>query len=486
MAQPANKATVDPLEAAVAAFIDAQGLLARDDSVVVGVSGGADSVALLNVLHHLAADTARAYKLTVAHLHHGLRNSADADAEFVAQLAKRLDLPLVLHRVDAAARARKTGQSVESAARELRYALFADVATEANASAVAVGHHADDNVETILQRIARGTHLRGLAGIPPKRDLPDHRAAVVRPLLKCRRAEIEDYCRRHGLDWRTDETNADTDYTRNFIRHELLPLLRERVNPRADEALGRLAEAAGGAEDYLCGRARQALDQARWAAEPNLLSLERRAMLARSAIIQQYALRIALEDLGVPMQAVGTDRIDTLVDMLHDHGPAALSLPGRFTARREGPNLVLQLRPDMPPEQAPPEPVEIACPGRTPLPDGRMVLCRVEPFDRKTFETHCRRDPPGVELLDADAIQGRLTCRPRQDGDSFRPLGAGGTQSVSDFLTNTKAPAVTRDTALCVCDDKGIVYLLGCRIDARVKVTAQTRQILRLELSRSA
>ncbi|MCE5326954.1 MAG: tRNA lysidine(34) synthetase TilS [Planctomycetaceae bacterium] len=482
MAPLPPQSPADPLDAAVAAFIDAHALLAPHAPAVVAVSGGADSVAMLSVLRSLSALPDRDYRLTVAHLNHALRPQAADEEAFVVELARSWDLPVIHHRADAAAHAQATGQSIETAARELRYEFFAAAATEAHAHAVAVGHHADDNVETVLQRIARGSHLRGLAGIPPLRKMEGAGPTIVRPLLACRRKDIEDYCRRKQLAWCTDESNANTELTRNFIRHELLPLLRTRLNGQADDAILRLSAEAAKTEDYLATRARQAIEASLWSREANAIVLERRPLGTRSRLIQQYAIRIALEDVGVPMQTVTAERINELVETLLGHGPAVISLPGQFTARRENDSFIIQHRPDEPPQ--PPPAVELACPGTTLLADGREVTCSIEPMDPVSFEIHCHDTPPGVELLDAAKICGRLVCRPRRTGDAFRPLGCDGSQSVSDFLTNIKAAPAVREAQICICDDEGIVCLAGFRIDQRVSIGDNTKQILRIEVTR--
>ncbi|MCE5279836.1 MAG: tRNA lysidine(34) synthetase TilS [Planctomycetaceae bacterium] len=471
----------DLFEAAVDAYIDAHGLLTPEASVVVAVSGGADSIALLAALRGLSSSPRRNYRLTVAHLNHGLRPQAADEEKFVADLARQWNLPVIRQRVDASAHAQATGQSIETAARSLRYEFFARAADEAHAHVVAVAHHADDNVETVLQRIVRGSHLRGLAGIGPMRKMPGG-PTIVRPLLERRRKEIEDYCTRKGLAWCTDESNANTELTRNFIRHELLPLLRTRLNPQADEAILRLAAEAAKTEQYLASRARRALDAAMWTREPNLVVLERLPLSKRSRLIQQYALRIALEDAGVPMQTVTAEHINDLVETLLGHGSAVISLPGQFTARRENDSFIIQHRPDEPPQ--PPPAVALACPGTTALADGREITCSIEPMDPVSFEIHCHDARPGVELLDAGKVRGRLICRPRRSGDSFRPLGCEGSQSVSDFLTNIKALPAAREGQICICDDEGIVALAGFRIDQRVSIGDDTRQVLRIEVLR--
>lgn len=479
----AGRDNPDTFAEGVAGFIESRSLLARGASIVVGVSGGADSVALLAVLRELAARSRCAYRLTVAHLNHRLRDDAEADELFVAQLARRWGIPCVIARRDVGAEARRTSQSIEQTARTLRYEFLRSAARDARAGYVAVGHHADDNVETILYRIVRGTHLRGLAGIPESRPLGEG-VTLVRPLLSSRRSEIEDFCTRSNLAWRTDPTNTDTAYRRNFIRHELLPLLREKLNPRTDEALLRLGAAGGKAEAVLRELGDAALARAAGEQDDRRIVLDPEVMRAEKPVIRAYALRAAMERLGAPLRMIGAERLAETARLAEAGPPAAVTLPGGFAVRRETGRIVVEKSED-PRAAAGGDDAVVAmqCPGRTVLPDGRAVSCRLEPFEPDAFAEHCRNHPPGVELLDADRLGGALTIRSRLQGDAFRPLGASGRQSVGDFLTNLKLPRSRRERVLCICDESGIVYLAPLRIDDRVKITSATRRVLRIHLS---
>ncbi len=465
---------------AVERYLDAEGLLPPAVGVVVGVSGGADSVALLAALRELSSRPERNGRLTVAHLHHGLRTSADADAKFVQELADRWHLPCVIAHQDVAVEARRCGRGMEETGRQMRYAFLRQAAEQVGAAYVAVGHHADDNIETVLYRIIRGTHLRGLAGIPAARPLGDSNIRLIRPLLACTRDEIENFCTAQGLSWCRDETNADVGFRRNFIRHELLPLLRARLNPRADEALERLAAAAAEVEQYLTQQAKDVLRQSICYADRITMKLDAAMLATQPPILRKVAMRLALEDLGLPLRTMATERFDALCALVEPDGPRAVSLPGAFIARRHG--RVVVLAGNVPPSDVRAESVELSCPGEVDLQDGRKVLCRIEPFDPKAFATHCQKHTEGREILDADVIHGPLICRPRKAGDVFRPLGCSGRQSVSDFLTNSKLDADARKDVRCICDSLGMVYLAPLRIDDRVKVTPHTKRQLRIEI----
>ena len=475
-----NPITADPFAQAVGAFADDQAMLPVGGAVVVGVSGGADSVALLAALRSLSRQPARRYRLIVAHLNHQLRPQAQADEQFVRDLAAQWQLPCVVERADVTAEARRLGQGIEQAARMVRYDFLRRVAGEHQAGTVAVAHHADDQVETVLYRIIRGTHLRGLAGIPASRPL-DAAVRLVRPLLFAKRTEIEQFLTRQHLAWRTDDTNRDTAYRRNFIRHHLLPLLREQLNPRVDEAVERLARGSAEVEAFVAAQADQLLAACTLERQPGRLVLDRLKLADQSGVLSTYALRQAMDGLGVPMRMLGTDRLEEAARMVNCDEPAALSLPGGFAIRRAGDRLILAAATDA--AAAPlPQDVTLDDAGPTKLGDGRTVLCERMPFDPAVFQEHCHRRPPGVELLDADQLRGRLFCRPRQPGDVFQPLGCAGRQSVSDFLTNAKLPPAARDAILCIGDDNGIVYVSPLRIDDRVKVTARTQTLLKITL----
>ena len=477
------KENTDTFVAAVAALVEREGIIPPGAGVVVGVSGGADSVALLAVLRDLATRPGAGWRLTVAHLNHRLRPEADEDEQFVAELAARWQIPLVRERCDVRDEARRTGEGLEQAARTVRYDFLLRAADQNRATRVALGHHADDNVETVLYRVIRGTHLRGMGGIPVSRPLGPANVRVVRPMLGLRRTEIEAFCRRRRLAWRTDTTNADTDIRRNFIRHELLPLLRERLNPGADEALLRLGAASAAADEHLAAEAQRALGKAGLSGSPTdaPIVLDRCALTGLDPIIRAYAMRIALERAGLAMRELGADRLDELSRLIDPDGPPAVSLPGNWRARREGDRIVLA--PAAEADAKPDWTVAIECPGRTMLPDGRYVLCETQDIDRRSFERHCRGARDGVELLDADRVCGPLLAHPRRPGDVFLPLGAPGRQTVSDFLTNCRLDPRLRDEVVCIADDSGIVYLSPLRIDDRVKITPDTSRVLRITLA---
>lgn len=498
---PDRPATPEELVRAVAAFIDRRGLLSAGQAVLVAVSGGCDSVALLEVLRQLSAEPERRWGLSVAHLNHRLRPDAGADAEFVRDLADRHGLPCVVEAVDIAAIAAARAMSTETAARAVRYEFLARAAGRLGAAAVATGHHADDNAETILQRIVRGTHLRGLRGIPAARGLAGAPGVrLIRPLLALRREQIERFCVSRGLAWRTDSTNADTAHRRNFIRHELLPLIRGRMNPRVDDALLRLADAAGDAEDHLAETGRALLGRTRRAGNvPDRLALDAPRLAEAPAVQRCYALRAALENLGAPMGELSAGQLADLAALPAEPPPAAVTLPGNIIARREGGDLLLEVASDAEAARTPDWHIQLPEGGAADgaavdgaggtfrgqavtLPDGRIVRFEELPPDPAAFAAHRANPRSGTQWLDADRVRGPLTIRPRRPGDAFVPLGAPGRQTVSDFLTNAKLPAARRREVFIVADGQGIIYVAPLRTADHTRIRQTTRRVLRIEV----
>ncbi len=462
----------------VGEFADSASLIPPQTCVLVGVSGGADSVALLTILHELAASDGRDWRLAVAHLNHGLRDNAAADEQFVRELAEKLALPCYVEHRDIAGEAKSSGKTIEEAGRDARLDFFARAADQNGYTCVALGHHADDNIETVLHRIFRGTHLRGLGGIAASRQL-DLGVELVRPLLQCRRSEIEQFCKARGLEWREDETNTDVKYSRNFIRHELLPLLREKLNPRVDEAISRLALSACQADQFLRSRAMELLiDEQEGVGDYTGFNT---ALLAdKPEILQRCVLKLVVEGQGVPLKAMTFDHYQQLAAICRPDGPTGMQLPGGFEAFVENGMLMIALGGSC--GEVEDSPVELNA-NSTALCAGGEIHCDSAAFDAERFAEHCRNRPGGVELIDADKLTLPLTIRRRSDGDRFNPLGLGGTQSVSDFLTNSKLTRTDRESVRCICDSKGIVYLAPLRIDERVKVSDKTKHVLRIDAS---
>ena len=328
----------DSFEQRLADAIDEGHLVPRGSSVLLGVSGGADSVALLHALHCLVRRGGD-FTITIAHLDHCLREESADDAAFVADFAEKLGVKCILQRRNVAGLADQLGEGVEHAARVARFDFFREAAKSCSASTVALAHHADDNVETILFRILRGTALRGLAGILPSRDLQPG-LKIIRPMLKFYKSEILEYCKLQNLNWRKDHTNDESLYRRNFIRNELLPLIRDRINPKVDEALLRLGSLAGQTEEFLTTQARKVLEDSISHTNAGRILIDVKMISAAEPTVRMTAYRLALQDLDLPQRDLTADHLIS-IDMLLTGSGRVVNLPGQFSARREPSQLLL-------------------------------------------------------------------------------------------------------------------------------------------------
>ena len=313
-----------------------------DTHVVLAVSGGADSVALLRAMSALKAQYGGRGELYVAHLNHGLRGSAaDADEGWLRALCERLTLTVAVEKMDVSAIAAEQGDGWEAAARSARYDFLRDVAERVGGRFVVTAHTADDQAETILHRILRGTGLEGLAGIPKARPLAAG-VALVRPMLQIKRQDILEYLSALRQDFRTDATNENTQWTRNRLRHELLPELRERYNLQVDAALLRLGAQAGEAQQVIAELAAMIGEKS---VEANSLRCEVdcHALESQPAIVVREVFKFAWLQARWPEQSMGFDEWQQLASLAVGRGLPSVNLPGGVRARREGAFVVLDV-----------------------------------------------------------------------------------------------------------------------------------------------
>jgi len=462
--------------------VDADGLLPAGTSVVVGVSGGCDSLALMHGLAAVNEAADAGWRVHVAHLNHMLRGDAsDADADFVREQAEALGLPYTVEVEDVAAQA-GGGRGLEEVARDRRYAFFQRVALRTGSPVVAIGHQADDNAETVLHRIVRGTGLRGLGGMPASREIaPGSGIRLVRPLLNFRRAELTAFLAERGVSFREDESNADERFTRNRIRGTVLPLLRESVNPAVDDALLRLAEQARWVDSYLRETAQRVFEALVVRRTDRELVLNIHALTAKSLIVQAEVIRQAVLyfELGEQDLTFGHVRMVLELAAAGTSGKQ-LDLPGGLSVAKEYGRLRFSLPDREPRESIAPE-VSVKLPGETILPVRRMRI-QAEPIDADfggllSWKTS---RPPNEEWLDWDQVHPPLVVRARRQGDRFWPLGGPGSKRISEFLSDEKVSPAERVRVAVLCDQLGPVWIIPYRIDERVKITRATRRVLKL------
>jgi tRNA(Ile)-lysidine synthase len=432
-------------------------MLAGGERVLVAVSGGADSVALLLTL----AELAPAWRLGLHALHvdHGLRVDSARDGEFVRRLGERLGVA-----VDVAAVTVERRGSLEAAARAARYAALAACAERVGAARIALGHTADDQAETVLMRVLQAAGVRGLAGIPPVRD------RIIRPLIECRRADLVAELRRAGCEWVEDPSNQDPKFLRNRIRHELLPWLVESYSPEIADALVRVAAAARATVSALDRIAASELTRLA-EIDDGAVILPLAPLSAMPRDVAAEVLRQAAARLGsrAPLRAWAQGGLRRI---LATPPPRKRFRIGAVTLEVSGPRVRLALG-TLPPLTE----RRLAVPGRLALPEiGRVLEATLH-----DAEAYAIPDDPGRVVFDADLLPEELVVRSRRLGDRFTPFGSA-ERKLKGFLIDAKVPRWERDRMPIVEAAGEIVWVGGLRRGAAAPVIARTRRVLELVL----
>lgn len=451
--------------------------------MLVGVSGGPDSMALLHLLNRLAA--VLRIRLGVAHLNHCLRGAAaDRDAEVVRREAAALRCPCHMGRAHVLKVKQRLGLSLEEAARRVRYAFFRKTMAEAGYNKLALGHHLDDNAEQMLMALLRGTGPRGLTGIAPVRQ-----NRIVRPLIDARRSQIKAFVVKEGIPFVQDATNDDLRLTRNRIRHQLLPLLASAFNPRIEAHLNQLADLMRTEEAWIDTLVSAPYDKAVLNRRPDTLTLAADSLRQAHPALARRLVRKALQDLSGSLRRITFSHIQAVMHLLTDgSAEKEIHLPGGIHVRRSDNRLILRVtsahrrlgaEPAVAPEAAAPTLIPAAFPA--------SVRIRAMGIGMRFFPCRPNQLPRWNEVgrdrvyLDMDRLCLPLTVRPMLAGDRFTPLGVKGSQKLKKFFIDHRVARQERARTAVVADQRRIVWLVGHRIDDHVKVTTATTHVLGVE-----
>jgi tRNA(Ile)-lysidine synthase len=462
-------------------FIREHQLVSSRKNLVVAVSGGPDSVCLLHILVKLQKELD--IKLHVAHLNHQLRgDESEADASYVAELARRLGLPATIERRNVPAYQAQHHASLEEAAREVRYTFLAQVAEVAGAERAAVGHTTDDHVETILMHLIRGSGTRGLRGLQPLSRWQSSGASltIVRPLLPLSREETAAYCRRHHLAPRSDASNISPAPLRNRIRHQLLPRLKS-YNPKVVEALLRTARIA---TDDLAFINREVAKL--WGEiarkQDNTVIIDKKSFGELPSALKRNLLRTSIEALLGNLKDIEAGHIEELFEALDKPAGKKISLPDGLTFTIEYDRYLLGSEPvALSPFPVLEKEFNLNIPGKTSV-RGWDIEATIT--DSSGIKEEGEIANGFTARFDLDLAGNRLTVRLRQPGDRFQPLGMSQPKKLNEFMIDAKVPQAWRQRIPLVCSPEQIIWVVGWRLDERVKVTEKTNQVLRLEFKR--
>lgn len=459
---------VSEVTEAVRRFIRSHEMLLGGESLLLAVSGGVDSIVMLELLSRIAGPLGS--NIGVAHFDHGLRPTSGADADFVRELARKMRLKAFVGSADIRKIVEDGGGSIEEVARRERYAFLERIARRHKFNVVMTGHTADDNAETLMMNLLRGSGVTGLAGIPPTRRIGSE-VILARPMLGITRRQVEEFAAHLRLAWREDESNASQEFTRNRVRAELMPVLRD-FNPAILDVLNTTASLMRDVDRYLSGVVDASLEtvlveETRQGERTSIDAMKLRHL--HPAVRGEVVQRVVSDTFSIP--PISSKTVERVLGLMWKDTGARASLGGRHEALRDRDRIVFYLRPvvvrDIDKEFVPGDEVEA----------GEMLLTTSLIDGKPTFSSDS-----AVEFVAADALPEKLTIRSWREGDIFRPLGMKGKEKkLSDFLIDRKVPLDRKGEVLVVADGEAILWVCGMQIDERYRIGPETKRSMRME-----
>ena len=448
-------------------YIKQWNMLENDDRVIVGVSGGADSVCLLFVLSEIRKMIP--FEMVVVHVNHGIRGEeADEDEAYVKKLCESLHLPLEIYSENVELIAKNRKQSTEEAGREVRRACFADTMNKYQGNKVALAHHKNDNAETLLFNLSRGTGLKGLGGMRPVQG------EYIRPLLCVSRPEIEQYLKERAIFYCEDRTNATDEYTRNRIRNHVIPYLEQEVNSSAVSHIGETMAQLQLVQDFLEQAAGEAFATV-VKEEDGIYVIEKEKFdclheAIRPLIVKQILINVAGEEKDIEQV-----HVQSVQQLLERQNGRHLDLPYQMEARRVYEGVRIQRKKDVEEREFS---YEISLDDR----NLHSLECNGVRFCWRILEKWEQKG--GTYQFDCDIIQNGLTIRTRQPGDFITIHPDGRTQKLKSFFINEKIPQDKRDQLLLVADGSHILWIVGVRVGCAHQITSNTKRVLEIQVEK--
>jgi len=456
-------------------YIEQHNMIQPGDKVIVGLSGGADSVALLHVLKEL--QDSLQFQLYAAHVNHGLRGrDADQDAEFARDLCNKWSVPFYLKEADVRSLAKSLNQTEEEAGRLVRYGFFNEILEKVNGNKIATAHHRNDQAETILHNIIRGTGMQGLAGIKPVRD-----GIVIHPLLDVSRREIEDYIKENNLSYRVDASNQDSSYTRNRIRNHLLPDLARDYNPEIVDSLARLGDIIREEDSFLTEFCYNLYTEM-VSFGSNQVELDLRKFNQCHSALKRRLVRMAVSDVRGDLDGVSHSHVEAVIELAKNCQtgtqttiPAGSLNKMRIQAMVQYGYLIFREEDGRNPIAAFDE--HLPVPGRVYIEDLNICITSVIWDKTKGFSFS-----PQCIYIDRDKVKGSLSVRQRREGDRFRPLGMEGSKKLKDYFIDKKIPKEKRSRIPLLVDEENIIWVVGYQMNHDYRITASTENVIKISV----
>lgn len=449
--------------------IERERLINKGDRILVALSGGADSVCLLHCLKKL--ESTYDIKIYAAHLNHKIRGmDAQKDAMYAAKLCDAMKVRFFVKAVDVPLYAKEQKLTIEEAARQVRYEMLFEIKDRIHANKIAVAHNLDDQVETVMMRLLRGSGIHGLKGMDYKRT-----DGVIRPLMDVMKRDILAYCDMHKLQPCVDKTNLETEYTRNNIRLNLIPYIEKEFTPNIKNKLSRMANILREDNSFLEDEAQKVFLREADIAQEHVRLQGEDLKLMHPAIVKRI-IRLSIKQVLRSLEGIESVHIEDVIELMHsENNHAMLNLPK---------GLIVYKRP---------EGIFFTCKQiqdelssyRYVMPPGESIYIseiKMHVDSKLLSKEKCMVLPIGnmVKAFDIDKIQGDLIIRNRQDGDKMRPMGLGGTKKLKDIFIDLKIPREQRDSIPIVCDEQGILWIVGYKISEDYKIDENTKNVLRI------
>ncbi len=459
-------------------------LLQNGDHVLVAVSGGSDSVALLRIFEILLSEYS--LKITVAHLNHGLRGEeADREEDFVRILSQKMDVAFVSKKIDLLNHKGINGKSIEETCREERYRFLYETADRIGATKIATGHHRNDLAETFLINLFRGAGMEGLRGIAPIRN-----DRLIRPLLNVGREEILHFLHAEGLSFMTDSSNSDQTFLRNSIRGWLLPELERRYNPRLVQAIVRTSQIIRCEDDYMQGVVRRLTDGWRVKESNGDVVVPLPELLKQHPAVQSRIIKFLLEGMTSSNNGIAYRHVESALALSrrNDSALSSIDLPAGIVVVKRASSLIIRKTSRNRNNRS----CGVTCTG-----DRRNFEIAAEipdvieiPAIRRSIRLEFVDVPqlaevkqlPETAFIDYDCLRGPLHVRNWRHGDWIDFLGLGGTKKLKDYFIDRKIPGHLRGSIPLLVDAHSVIWIAGARISHRVRITANTKKVLKIEL----
>lgn len=440
------------------------------DKIILGVSGGPDSICMLHILNYLKDEFN--IKIYAAHLNHKIRGiEAQKDAMYVAKICDIMRVPCFIRAIDVPAYCKEKGVSLEEGARTLRYNMFFEIKDKIGADKIAIAQNINDQAETVIMRMMRGTGLQGLKGIQYKRE-----DGIIRPLLDVDRAYIEEYCEQNNLNPRIDQTNLEEIYTRNKIRLKLIPYMVENFNPNLKESISRMTNLLKDDSDFIIQESNKSFDEICSEMSDNTISVDIDKFINTHKALKNRIIRKCINFVLGNIEGIEQKHIQDVNDLINtDKNNIRIDLPKGILVYKKSGNILFTdeeiVEEKISYDYIIPKSGYIKIKESNTLVESKILS--IEEYKKFSSDKY-------VKFFDADKIEGTLHIRNRRNGDKIKLLGLGGSKKIKDLFIDLKIPKEERDLIPILSDEKGIIWVIGHRMSEDYKIDSNTNNILRI------